>query len=194
MINLNNPNREELLKKWHHIVHDQTFRIFTWTTLAELAWIAEYASRAQNYLEIGAYAGRSTKVAMLANPSLRITVLDTWDDEGVWEDFQHNLREELERGAVELVRGNSQDTIKKIPLYPRFGKFSQFDACWIDAGHLEHLVKADCENVIPLMMPGSLMAGHDYYAKDKNDVYRGVHSAIKGHIGNPVDSIWTHQL
>lgn len=194
MTDLSNPNRDELLKKWHHIVHDKTFRLFTWTTLAELAWIAEYASRATNYLEIGAYAGRSTKVVCLANPKVKVTVLDTWDDDGVYEDFQHNLREEIQSGQVAMVRGSSQETIKNLPLDPPHGKFSQFDACWIDAGHLEHLVKADCENTIPLMMPGSLMSGHDYYAKERNDVYRGVHSAIKGPIGNPVDSIWTHQL
>lgn len=187
MINLLNPSqseRDELLQKWKHIYHDKTFRIFTWDTQLELAWIAEYASRCTNYLEIGCYAGRSAKVALLANPNLTMTILDTWDDEGVYEDCVYNLRKEIGDERAKLIRGVSQETIEQIK--------EQFDGCWIDGGHLTELVESDIKNVLTKMKPVSLMAGHDFHGN--NDVAQGVKNILGDNFYNPVDSVWCHKL
>jgi predicted O-methyltransferase YrrM len=188
MINLLNPSQEEkdeLLRRWWHIYHDKTFRIFTWDTHGEMAWIAEYATRCTNYLEIGCYAGRSAKIALLANPTLKMTILDTWDDEGVFEDCQHNLRKEIAEGRVTLIRGLSQETISQV-------KDQQFDGCWIDGGHLTPLVEADIRNVLPLMKSGSVMAGHDF--RGDNDVAQGVRNVLGNNFYNPIDAVWCSEV
>lgn len=193
MIDLFNPNRDELLNKWRLII-DQTRRIFTWTTDVELAWIAEYATRCKWYLEIGSYVGRSAKVAFLANPGLQMVMVDTWDDEGTVEDFRHNLRNEA--GKFDVFRGVSQEVILSDffikSLMGRHPAQNVFDGCWIDGGHLTHLVEADIKNVLPLMASGSLMAGHDY--RCDNDVAKGVKAALGNNFYNPIDSIWCYKV
>lgn len=183
-MNLQTPDINVLLEKWKQVLRD-TDHIWTWTSQRELAWIAEYASRSTLYLEIGSYNGRSAKVAMLANPSLRMICLDTWDD-GNLPTFQANLATEIKDSRLIFVQGSSQQTIKKVYTVG-------LDACFIDGGHEEHLVIADINNVLPRMKKGSLMAGHDFYPKENNDVSRGVLSLITNP-GNPTDSIWTHQI
>jgi len=188
-INLLNPSQEEkgrLLSKWKHIVDEQTRVIRTWTSELELAWIAENATRCANWLELGSYCGRSAKVALLANPSLKITCLDTWDDYDCMETFKHHLRNEIADGRVICLQGPTQETIHKL-------EGSEFDGCWIDAGHTTPEVISDIQAVTPLMKIGSILSGHDYYKEQQNDVYQGVHQAVLGQVWNPVDTVWAVQ-
>lgn len=184
MIDLLKPNHSDLLSKWEKVIKE-TDHIWTWTTPLELSWLAEYATQCDKILEIGSYNGRSAKVMLLANSDLKLVSLDTWDD-GNLPNYVHNLGPEIASGRVEYLRGESQTTIKEFT--------DTFDGCFIDGGHLEHLVIADIHNVKPLMKPGSLMAGHDFRTEGGglNDVGRGVKVALKTY-QNPVDSIWTHQ-
>lgn len=186
-MNLLNPSqseKDELLRKWKHFIDDQTRVIRTWTSETELAWIAENATRCTNWLELGSYCGRSAKVALLANPNLTITCLDTWDDHDCLPTFKHHLRKEIGEGRVVWLQGRTQETIHKIS--------GTYDGCWIDAGHVAPEVKQDVLNVIPFMKAGSILSGHDWYGD--NDVAQGVREAIHGHIWNPVDSIWAYPL
>lgn len=178
MIDLLHPNRDELLAKWAHVV-EQAKHISNWDTAPELSWLAEYATRCKNFLEIGSFRGQSAKVMLLANPVLELTSLDTWDDQGTFEDYRHNLGPEIAQGRVRNFQGESQKTI--LQLSPGF------DGCFIDGAHLEHLVAADIGNVLPLMNVGALMAGHDY--RGDNDVARGVQKSLVG-FSNPLESIW----
>lgn len=186
-MNLLTPNREALLKKWAHVI-EATKHIRTWTSDAELSWLADYATWCSNFCEIGSYRGRSAKVMLMANPGLNITCLDTWDDAGTFEEFQHNLGPEIAAGRVTMDHRPSQQTLKVMN-----PEFVIFDGCFIDGGHEEYLVRADIEGLRPLMKAGSLMAGHDFYPKDNNDVARGVLSLIPNP-SNPIDSIWAVQL
>lgn len=181
-MNLHQPDMTSIVAKWHHVI-EATSHINTWTTDRELSWIADYATWCSNYLEIGSYRGRSAKVALMANPGLKITCLDTWDDPGTFEEFQHNLGPEIASGRVIFIRGSSQGSLAE-------GSLVKWDGCFIDGGHEEHLVKADIDLTRPFMKPGSWMAGHDW-AKT-NDVARGVLSVFHGDcIWTPCDSIWT---
>jgi predicted O-methyltransferase YrrM len=190
MIDLQHPDHAALLGKWQPII-DQTSHIFTWTSHLELAWLAEYATHCSHFLEIGSYNGRSAKVVLLANPKLMLTSIDTWDD-GNLPTFQHNLGPEMAEGRVNFIQGLSQDLVRRDILNcPPEG----FDGCFIDGGHLDDLVIADIKNVLPLMKPGSLMAGHDYRTENgqPNDVARGVHAALGTAFTNPLNSLWCHQ-
>jgi predicted O-methyltransferase YrrM len=183
-IDLLHPDHDALLKKWASIIN-ATENIWTWTNPLELSWLAEYATTINKLVEVGSYNGRSAKVMLLANPTLLLTSLDTWDDAGSFETYQKTLAPEIADGRVSFVRGNSQDNLAKLDPW--------FDGCFVDGGHLERLVKADIEGVLPLMKEGSLIAGHDYSVEQKNDVWRGVNSVLKD-VKNPVDSVWAYQL
>src|ERR1700679_607752 len=187
MIDLLKPNVDDLMKKWGYLIA-LTAGIKTWTTDPELAWIAEYASRCTNYLEIGSHSGRSAKIALMANQTLKLTSLDTWDDEGSFEAYQRSLEAEIAEGRVQWIRGPSQKSLEQIEVNGQF-----WDGCFIDGGHEEHLVAADIKGVLPRLQPGSLTAGHDVGPAEKNDVWRGVTGTIWP-VENPVESIWTHQL
>lgn len=188
------PDIDKLVKKWR-LVLDATRHIGTFTTDRELAWIADYATWCSNYLEIGSWRGRSAKVALMANPGLKITCLDTWDDPGTYEEFLHNLGPEIHDKRVTIVRGHSQQSLLTLPIdQKRDGHFLGFDGCFIDGGHEEHLVAADIKNARVVMKPKSVMAGHDYSSDGgPNDVARGVLS-LGYAIQRPVDSIWAVQL
>lgn len=185
MINLLSPNRDDLLKKWAHVI-EATKHIGTWTNESELSWLAEYATRITRCLEVGSYNGRSAKVMLLANPTLELVSLDTWDD-GNFPQYEHNLGPEIGAKRVTYFQGESQTTIKQVK--------GLFDGCFIDGGHLEHLVISDIKGVLPRMKPGSLMAGHDFRSEGDglNDVGRGVKTALPD-AGAVCDSIWAYQL
>jgi len=187
-MNLLTPDMTALRFKWAPVI-DDTKHIRTFTTDRELYWLAEYATWIGNMLEIGSWRGRSAKVMLMANPGLRITCLDTWDNPGTFDEFLHNLGPEIAAGRVDYRMGPSQESLKG-------SFFDLFDGCFIDGGHEEHLVKADIDGVRPLMKPKSLICGHDYHEADKNDVYRGVRSALATFpsIYNPIESIWAVQL
>lgn len=194
MIDLLNPNREELLKKWQDVIAE-TNHIWTWTTVAELSWLAEYATRCSSILEIGSYNGRSAKVMLLANPDLRLVSIDTWDDENL-PAYLHNLGPEIAGFRVKYIQGKSQEGLVKLNNEHHSEILAdtkrRFDGCFIDGGHLEHLVIADIKGVMPLMKAGSLLAGHDF--RGDNDVARGIRAVLGENFANPVDSVWTHQL
>ena len=40
----------------------------------------------------------------LANPNIKITVLDTWDDAGTFETFSEALKQDIEDGLVTLYQ------------------------------------------------------------------------------------------
>lgn len=188
MIDLLHPDHDELLKKWKSIVKE-TSHIWTWTSDLELSWLAEYATRCSNFLEIGSFRGRSAKVMLMANPSLKLTSLDTWDDAGIFEAYQHNLGPEIAAGRIYFVIGESQLVFSEASKNKEIGRF---DGCFIDGGHLEHLVIADIKGVLPLMKPGSLMAGHDF--RGDNDVAAGVRAVLGDNARNPTESIWCYQM
>lgn len=186
MKTLINPDMDHLVKKWAHVI-EATKHIQTFTTDRELSWLAEYATWTGHMLEIGSWRGRSAKVMLLANPGMCLTSLDTWDDAGTFEEYQHNLGPEIGEGRVNFHRGSSQMNIIGTCVAP-------YDGCFIDGGHEEHLVRTDIIKTKAMMLSGKLMAGHDYRSNGgPNDVARGVLSI--GHaVLRPVDSIWAIQL
>lgn len=185
MIDLLNPDIEELADKWMPTVQ-KSEHIFTWTSFAELCWLAEYAKTRQRILEIGSHSGRSAKVMLNANPELRLVSLDRWDDPGSFQSYEKHLAPEINEGRVTFIKGSSQETIRQVVPY--------FSGCFIDGGHETHLVMSDIKNVLPLMADKSLMAGHDYRRENGNfnDVATAVNLSLP-ETKNPVESIWAFQ-
>ena len=189
-IDLFNPDRAALLRKWKPVI-DKTYRIFTWTTESELAWLAELASRNNGtYLEIGSYVGKSALVQLKASPTLGVVSLDTWDDEGSFEEYQFNLRKQDDAGRVRAIPGPSHQGLVKLHTE---GKFD-YDYAFIDGGHLYDDVSGDISGVRSLLRPGAIICGHDYRPGLPEDgVTKAVRELLPNH-KNVIDSIWAAQL
>jgi predicted O-methyltransferase YrrM len=187
MINLLNPNPNELFEKWRHITEVLTRRVFTFTTGTELSYLCEYATRCTSIIEIGGYVGRSAKCMLLANPDLHLITIDTWDDEGTKEEYQFNLRHEIMEGRVEMFHGDSKDVLRSL-FEP--GIWSEgFDGAWIDGGHNIHHLEADTAGVMKLLPKGTLICGHDWYDNPTDEVKIGVQKNLP-HAKRVCESIW----
>lgn len=194
MIDLFNPNRDELLSKWAHVLK-ATERIWTWDTQLELAWLAEYATRCAFICEVGCYVGRSAVVMLEANPKLKILGIDLWEVPDTQQEFHFNTRKYSDR-----LNAINTDSHKGL------GEFlngfinlpeMECDGCFIDGGHTREIVYGDIQKLRLMMAPGSIMAGHDFHPEDGDA--NGVSQAVWDHfprsqVHNPVDSIWCVQL
>jgi predicted O-methyltransferase YrrM len=139
-----------------------------WMVPAELEWLAQQASEHSRVVEIGSWAGRSTR-AMADNlpPGGVIYAVDTW--EGSDEDVHRNMlagkpkdwlfeqfaRNIWPRSNVNAVRMSSVDAAKYL-------KELEFDMIFIDAAHDYESVKADILAWRPLMKIGGMFCGHDF--------------------------------
>lgn len=185
MIEIHAPNKEDLLKKWEKELK-AVEHLNKWDLPEELAFWAEHATHCTNLLELGAYNGASTKIMRLANPKLKITVIDLWEDEGTKETFWNALRPDLEIGDIAYFHTSTEkglDTLNAIG--------GCFDGLLVDAGHTEDLVTKDILLSLPLMKPGCLLTGHDFHPNwEDNGVAKAVKKLLPGHF-NPIGSIWT---
>lgn len=160
---------------------DKVKRVWSWTTEAELAYLCEYAQGCSHILEIGSYVGKSAKCMLLANPNLKITSFDTWDDEGTHEEYVFNLREFKDR--IRYKVGASHDNLITT-------SSGMFDGAFVDGGHLYDDVKGDISGVRRVVREGTIIVGHDYRKGLPEDgVTKAVREAFPD-ATNPVDSIW----
>lgn len=177
--------REQLLAKWNHVL-EWTDGLFTWTDPAEISLLAEFASRSTSILEIGSYHGKSALAMALANPHAKITCIDICDEPSAEETFAKNLATQIASGQLQFVKGTSDWLNHNTRL---------FDFAWIDGGHLAPDVRADIANIMPHMLPGSIICGHDYRIHDPEDgVNIAVHEAFSKEQIRLYNSIWWVQL
>ncbi len=172
-----------LWEKWAALI-EMDRSIYTWTSDRELAWLAEMASQAKSICEIGTYHGRSALVMRKANPNAFIDCFDTFVDDGCEAICRHNMRN-VEKGMTLLLNASS-DRLQK---WPR-----KFDFAFIDGGHLFEDVKRDIANLLPIMIPGSVISGHDWRTDMTDGVNRGVLAHFDRSQINTMESIWYIQL
>lgn len=183
-IDLFNPDREELLKKWRDMIHVAA-PISQWTTDAEIAWLAEAASTRHLVAEVGSYKGKSAKAMTWRRPPVSVLYcVDRFQDE-TEDDFRWNLANELEAQLVELLPVESEEGA-------RFLRDSDImlDMVFIDASHTKEDVLRDLQLWTPLVKMNGLVCGHDAYPHDKEN---GIVAALQEY-GTPykivLDSIW----
>lgn len=177
--------REQLLAKWNHVL-EWSDHIFTWTSNEELSLLCEFASRSTSILEVGSYHGRSALVMALANPNARIICIDNCENADVEPTFAKNLATQIAAGKLHFVKGTSDELKHNTVL---------FDFAWIDGGHLLADVRKDIANILPHMMPRSILCGHDYRINDPQDgVNLAVHEAFDKSQLRHFQSIWMAQL
>src|SRR5262245_57067245 len=85
-----------LQDKWHAVL-DSARDIFTWTEPAELASLAEQASKCWVVVEVGSYMGHSAKVLAAACQGT-VYAVDPFEVAGTRKVFEYFLRDELRSG------------------------------------------------------------------------------------------------
>ena len=154
-----------------------------WTSDAELAYLASLASASNIIIEIGSWHGRSAKVMANVTPGILYCV-DIWNDGDSGEVFQKNMAEELKSGKVVSFKGDSAAAAPFV-LEALNGKLADF--VWVDDGHLYTDVVRDITHYLPMLKPGGLMVGHDYYVNDP--VAKAVEDTLPG-FDIAVGTIW----
>lgn len=187
-INLLNPDKGALLKKWEKELAIVA-PLNKWDLPAELAWWAEYATRCHDILELGAYNGASTKIMLLANPELNVYVIDLWQDPGTKETFMDATKDFIAERRLEISQDTTENGMRHLL---QFG--NRFDGLLIDAGHTKELVLNDISLGMQLMKPGTLICGHDFHEPwEDNGVSQAVKELLPGYI-EPIESIWAYRL
>jgi predicted O-methyltransferase YrrM len=181
MINLLNPNTDELKAKWADVLR-QVRPLNKWDDENEIAWWCEYATGCTKLLELGAYNGASTKAMRLANPDLKIHVIDLWEDAGTLDTFKGALADDIKAG---LVTYDHADTVAGLT-----DLNGGFDGFLVDAGHLYQHVESDLRLGLPLIKKDVLVCGHDFRVNLPDD---GVTRAVRERftcLFNTTCSIW----
>jgi predicted O-methyltransferase YrrM len=144
--------------------------------LDELLWLADQASKCSFIIEVGSHKGRST-AALSDNCRGTVIAVDLWTDEAVQKEFSRNM------GAnVIAAKGDSLAMANFIP------GAGGADFIFIDADHSYEAVRADIAAWRRRLVPGGLIAGHDYDAHGPG-VMRAVDEAYPGRLRG-AGSIW----
>jgi predicted O-methyltransferase YrrM len=168
---------------------ENALKIQGFTNENELRWLAEQASTRKTVVEIGAWKGRSTR-AMADNlpEGGVIYAVDTWNgtpedphfkelvgkpEDWLFNQFAANIGEDLlHREKVENgVRTAVTYTVRPLrepsltaARYLGGGCYDiKFDMIFIDAAHDYKAVKDDILAWLPLLAPGGLFCGHDFF-------------------------------
>jgi predicted O-methyltransferase YrrM len=160
-----------------------------WMAKAECRWLAAQARTHTRIIEVGAWMGRSTTVLSGATSGI-VWAVDHWqgtptdadqhaklyaaklDQVDVYGTFRHNMRHQIQRKKVRVVRLGSVEAAAM--LFAKYG--AAFDFVFIDADHSYEGCRADIAAYLPLLKPGGLLAGHDYH-------WPGVKQAVDERLG-----------
>lgn len=165
-----------------------------WMGKNSLRWLKKQAAEAQHVVEVGVWLGRSTKAMAETCPGT-IYAVDTWEgvpddpdqhgrlyEDGVdtvFDRFRANLKREIRSGKVIPVRTTSLQAAE-------WTNGSPCDFVFIDADHRYEAVCDDIRAWLPKIMPGGILAGHDYGWPGVN---AAVNELLPGHQRGP-GAIW----
>jgi SAM-dependent methyltransferase len=129
--------------------------ISTSLTAAETDRLRDLAAKEAVVLEVGSAYGYSTVAMALAGAT--VTAVDPHVTMGSREVFRANLGFYGVDGQVETVVEFSHDALPRL-----FGDGRRFDVAFIDGDHRGHVVRHDVEWALRLLVPGGVLACHDY--------------------------------
>jgi predicted O-methyltransferase YrrM len=156
-----------------------------WLTMREAQLLARCVAAAapmqgHAVVEVGSYKGRSTLVLALAVKELcvplRVVAVDphrdyhAGDGQDTYDSLVHTLAQHGVDSIVEIVRGRLEDVRLDAPVAVAF----------IDALHDRASVEADHAQLAPLIVPGGIVAFHDYEWR-----FPGVVNAVNGLLTGP---------
>lgn len=113
------------------------------------AILNELAIDAESYLGIGVQEGECVRNVVLANPTIALTLCDTWGrthggtGRGSHDHVAHMLLQMGHRGLTTYLDGKSQDLI------PALHPSEEFDLIYVDGDHMEEPALEDLLNCWP---------------------------------------------
>lgn len=151
-------------------------QIPSWTTEEErlhLAKLAQEVPEEGSVLEVGCLYGGMTAVMGLANPTLKIYVIDnfSWTPEGYPTTSAELLWANMKKVGVTLQSVTSEDSRKITWNRP-------LDLLWIDGGHSYEFVKNDLD---VFGSSAQVIALHDYGNPFWPTIQQAVEDYLKGH-------------
>ena len=168
-----------MLIEKHNAVLEAAKHVFTWTTKAELAWLAEQAMFKKAVLEIGTYMGASALVmhaAMQQGARGSLTCIDIFETPGAEQVARTHLD-----GKATVLAGDAALIGRRLWL-----QNARFDMLWIDDGHNYSDVTRDILAAQVLAMPGALICGHDY----EGAVKKAVDDCFRERVKLGPDKVW----
>jgi predicted O-methyltransferase YrrM len=129
-----------------------------WMFTEELDWLGKQARSHLKILEIGSHHGRSAR-RIADNTDGALRCVDIWGDEAALTGFKLNLGDHISSGKVIMHRGMAHDILARD--FVAMG--IKFDWIFIDAAHDYANVSSDIRDSLPLLEPGGILSGHDYY-------------------------------
>lgn len=146
----------------------------TWPT--ELCWLYDEFSKSRSHAEIGTYCGRSL-LASCGGMSLDALVISVDNDsETIDAEWSRSVRSATLRMIGPVVTKLEMGSLDAA-LHCQNAAM-QFDSIFIDASHHYADCKADIEAWLPLLRPGGIISGHDYWTANTgvmcavNDVFK----------------------
>lgn len=155
------------------------YQIPGWMWPSELGWLWENFAGARRHLEIGIYCGKSLWMTAAAMGEGSVLGVDRAGTSAAGAEWERSVLD----ATVELVR---QQTKVGFELWDMGlveaarraqAEGRRFDSAFLDADHHYAETLAAIECWLPLMRPGSLMAGHDYWTRDEG-VMRAVQESF----------------
>lgn len=182
--------------------------IYGWMSERELNWLSRMASRCNLVIEIGTWLGRSThtmgevvmgKVITIDHFSPELIPGSSQssfykscipnehrdDPEWLYKLCLTNLRELIEKGKVEVLRGESSSVVEKLDDLK-----GRADMVFIDGDHSYDAVKKDITNYKPILRAGGLLCGHDFRMRQVRQAVIDILPGAKRARGT---SIWAYR-
>lgn len=160
-----------------------------WMGDDELHHLASAAKRSRVFIEIGAWAGRSSRAIADNLPKDGVLYCaDTWRDadtgadDDIYLQFMANLSEHIASGKVRPIR---MDSLTAATTSRAMNVTA--DCVFIDGAHDYATVKADIAAWLPLVKTGGVLCGHDYGVRE--GVTRAVDEILDAHVARKT-TIW----
>ena len=191
-----------------------------WMGGEELLWLADAASTAKLVVEIGSFAGRSSRaIADNLPPGGTLYCIDPLDprlpglsrvppgtghevttlEEGdaIFLELGHNLADLTGGRKTSDNSGPRSVMLWRVEsLYAAREMLSwsdRADFIFLDGDHSSEAVAADIEAWKSILKPDGLLAGHDYYTSEQGHhpgVREAVDAVFGGDVQRPAGSIW----
>ncbi|MGB2696045.1 MAG: class I SAM-dependent methyltransferase [Dehalococcoidia bacterium] len=149
---------------YYRLSQGQFGEYWRYADLPTALWAAATLIDPTSYLEIGVRRGRSAAVLAAIRPDCAIYGFDLWVDDYAGDpnpgpDFvREELRKVGHRGSVELVSGDSKDTV---PAFLREHPTLYFDVITVDGDHSLIGAATDIANALPRLKVGGILLFDD---------------------------------
>ena len=150
--------------------------------------IVKYVDDGQDIVEIGCFAGRSTRflcdaLELTGKHNVKVHVIDTFEGSGMehadvnlnsmYDDFMRNLQDHIDSGMVQ-VNVNKSDNQNILDSF----EDNSVAAVIIDGNHTLEVVEDDVTNWWPKVIEGGIMVGDDVRL---DSVKQGAFKAFEKH-------------